>query len=291
MRYFKSWAVGVLAAAIVLGCGPAKELPDETPAPRQTSSKPVEPGLKVPTVSDADAKAYIDRAIKVFTQDDPSRLTKGKQSKSTCSGSMKLPIDPSMGLASVPTDRSFIARWPDDVKVAYKHKSGLVAVNTLVMRSGLIGSYLNNEPKSIPNPKASEEIMRTDTLAQHWLPLMFPLTEPSAVVFDLRKGVGTPPADLVRFTMPGRPVYQLTFDAANGYLTKVEYNHIEFDVPTHKSWTFSAHKPFDGLILPTRMEYIHSPERVRSKEIVEDWTVDVWEFPQKLDDSAFDPPK
>ena len=47
------------------------------------------------------------------------------------------------------------------------------------------------------------------------------------MVFDLRKGVGTPPADMIRFTMPGRPVYDLSFDPATGYLTGVEYKHSE----------------------------------------------------------------
>ena len=31
MRHLRAWAVGAFIAAILIGCGPAKELPDETP--------------------------------------------------------------------------------------------------------------------------------------------------------------------------------------------------------------------------------------------------------------------
>lgn len=283
MRHISIWLAG-LAAAVVIGCGPGKELPEELPKPKDQSTRHVEPGLKIPKVSDPEAKAVVDRAINLCTQNDPSRLAKAKISKSIATGYMKLP-------ESVPTDRVIVARWPDELKVTYKHKDGVAGEKTLLLRGGLTGFFVNNEPASNVNPKVMEDIIRTDGLARHWLPLLFPLTEPNAVVFDLRKGVGMPPMDVVRFTMLDRPVYQLAFDPTTGYLTGIEYTHIEGSTPYFKSWTFSGHSTFDGLILPTRMEYVQTHDRARTKEVVEDWTVNTWEFPKKLDDAVFDPPK
>ena len=44
-------------------------------------------------------------------------------------------------------------------------------------------------------------------------------------------------------------------------------------------------------MLPTLHGVQPDPRHVRTKEIVEEWTVSTWEFPQKLDESAFDPLK
>jgi hypothetical protein len=294
MRHLRIIFTGLLAGAVLIGCGPGKELPDEVPRfkNKETSgNKSTEPGLKVPTVSDPDARELVERVVKLCTQNEPIRLAKGRLSKSIANGYMKLPLDGAKNLVSIPTERVLVGRWPDELKVTYKHKEGIVGVNTLLLRSGLTGFFVNNEPRSNLNPRAMEEIIRTDALARHWLPLLFPLQDPDAVVFDLRKGVGTPPMDVVRFTMPERPIYQLSFDPATGYLMGVEYTHREFDTTFFKSWSFKGHSTFDGLILPTRLEYIQSPDRARTREVVEDWTVSTWEFPSKLDDSEFDPPK
>jgi hypothetical protein len=295
MRRLRIGFAAGLVTAVFIGCGPGKELPEELPRHKDkntgTGTRPAEVGLKVPTVSDPEAREVVERAIRLCTQNDPTRLAKGKLSRSLSVGWMKLPLDGAKDLVSIPTERELLARWPDEVKVTYKHKEGLVGVNTVLLRSGLTGFFVNNEPRSNLNPRAMEEIIRTDALARHWLPLLFPLQDRDAVVFDLRKGIGTPPMDVVRFTMPERPVYQLSFDPTTGYLMGVEYHHREFETNFFKSWSFKNHSTFDGLILPTRMEYIQAPERSRTREIVEDWTISTWEFPSKLDDSMFDPPK
>jgi hypothetical protein len=51
------------------------------------------------------------------------------------------------------------------------------------------------------------------------------------------------------------------------------------------------HKEFAGLLLPTSMKMARTTERPRFRDLVEEWTVENWEFPEKLDDNAFDAPK
>src|SRR5262245_3595802 len=93
MRHFRAWAAGALAAAVVIGCGPGKQLPDEVPKSNTTERTTAEPKEKIPTVSDPAAKEIVDRAIKAFTQNNPDLLAKGKLSKVTANGTVKLPAE------------------------------------------------------------------------------------------------------------------------------------------------------------------------------------------------------
>src|SRR5262245_34852076 len=105
MRHLSVLAAGVLAAAVVIGCGPGKELPDDVPKPKEPAPKPPEPTVKIPAASDPEAKAFVDHAIRAFTQNDPARLAKGKVSKSVAAGTVKLRLNPNGALVPVPTDR------------------------------------------------------------------------------------------------------------------------------------------------------------------------------------------
>jgi len=290
MRHFSAWAAGALAAAIIIGCGPGKQLPDEVPKSNTTERTTTEPKEKVPTVSDPAAKEIVDRAIKACTQNNPDLLAKGKLSKVTANGTVKLPAEASGQFVEVPTFRTVLARWPDELKFTLDYKAHRTGLMTMILRGQFTWWGIDRTQNPNPNPQAIEDLMRTDGLAQHWLPLLFPLVEPKAVLFEPQKGVGTPPADVVRFALPERPVYQLFFDAATGHLTRVEYTHTELQARVQKLWTFSDHKPFAGRILPTKLEYTYNPERGK-KDTVEQWTVENWEFPESFDDSVFQPPK
>src|SRR5688572_21113873 len=101
MRYHRAWAAGLLIAAVVFGCGPAKELPDETPESTDRGQDSAAAPEAVPTKSDPAAVEIVDRAIKAHTQNNPSLLAKGKVSRVMASGDVKLPA----GL--IPTRRSF----------------------------------------------------------------------------------------------------------------------------------------------------------------------------------------
>ncbi|MCS7272343.1 MAG: hypothetical protein NZ703_14765, partial [Gemmataceae bacterium] len=132
-----------------------------------------------------------------------------------------------------------------------------------------------------------------DTLAQHWLPLLFPLTEPGVVCFDLRTNQGQPSRDLMRVKFPHRPLYQLAFDTQSRLLRHVEYRYLPLGTgrPLTREWTFDQYKPFDGLLLPTRLVYAEILESPRIRDVKMDWTIERWEFPDKWPEELFQPPK
>ncbi len=286
MRYYCAWITGGLVAAVIIGCGPGKELPDDIPRVKEVE----QPKKKIPTESDPVAKEIADRAIKAHTQGNSSLLAKGKTSKMAANGILKVPSESTGQFLDVPTSRTVVARWPNDLKLTLEYKANLTGTTTMILQGQFTWWGRGSTQNPNLSPQATEDIMRTDGLAQHWLPLLFPITEPKAVVFEPRKAVGTPPVDVIRVAIPARPVYQLSFDQTTGYLVRVEYTHSEMGMQFHKMWTFADHKPFDGLILPTKMEYTQTPTNGRG-EVVQWWTVEKWEFPEKLDDDAFEPPK
>ena len=52
----------------------------------------------------------VDRAIKAHTQNNPSLLAKGKISRVTANGTMKLPVTEGRGHPACPAHRTFLAR-------------------------------------------------------------------------------------------------------------------------------------------------------------------------------------
>jgi hypothetical protein len=289
MRHYSLWAVAVLVAAVVIGCGPGKHLPDDIPDPK--GPEQTEPQIKVPAVSDPAAKEIVERAIKAHTQGNPSLLAKGKLSRSTANGTIKLAVGPQQEVAPVPTQRAFVARWPDEIKYTLAYKTRPFGTVTLILRGRLTWELLNDQPRANVNPEKAEQLMRTDGLAQHWLPLLFPLVEPKAVVFEPRKGVGDPPVDTVRFAYPDRPPYALAFDPKSGYLTRVDYHLTDLTGLVFTEWMFAEHKPFGGVMLPTKLTSARTTDRPRVREVVQEWTVESWEFPEKIDDKEFEPPR
>jgi hypothetical protein len=44
-------------------------------------------------------------------------------------------------------------------------------------------------------------------------------------------------------------------------------------------------------MLPTKLTMNRTPARTKTRRTVEEWKVDQWEFPARLDEGSFDPPK
>ena len=285
-----AWSALALASAVLIGCGPGKELPDEVPKSKGGEQGSTEPKEQIPKESDPAAKEIVERAIKAHTQNNRGLLETGKISKSTATGTIKLPVEGRF--ANPQTARQFLAVWPDRINVAYEHKTELNYTTRLVLRfPQLVWLGRDTKQEAIPNPELLKDIMLRDTLAQHWLPLMFPLTQPRAVVFAPRKGVGTPPMDSVRLFYPDRPLYNLSFDTATGLLARVDYMQYDQNQPILTEWMFADFKPSAGMMLPMKITSARTTERPKVRDDVEEWAVERWEFPEKIDDSAFDPPK
>ena len=120
MRYYSAWAAGGLVAAVIIGCVPGKELPDDIPRPKGDDQAPKK---KIPTESDPVAKEIVDRGIKAYTQNNPSMLGKGKISRVTANGTMQLSPTPGE-FVPIAKQRTIVTQWPDHVKLTYADKGG-----------------------------------------------------------------------------------------------------------------------------------------------------------------------
>jgi len=288
MRYLRTWMGGALAAAVLLGCGPGKELPDEVPRSAANNQGPADAKDKIPPTSDPAAVEVVERAIKSHTQSNPSLLAKAKVSKVTAKGSIKMGGD-----SLTPSSRLLLAKWPDEMKVTYNSLPPASDTVTLILHGGFTWWGKNGVQIANLNPQKVEEDMRADGLGSHWLILLFPLTERNAVIFDLRKGVGvgTPPADVVRVSLPGRPIYRLQFAPDTGLLRQIDYSYTDVLGPALTEWMLSDYKPYGGLLLPGQMKMARTTEHPKFRDVVQEWTIENWEFPEKFEEGAFDPPK
>jgi hypothetical protein len=293
MRSYGICAAGAMVAAILIGCGPGKELPDEIPRSTSNGSGPMENKEPIPTSSDPLAREIVDRAIKAHTQNDPSRLAQGKISKMTADGSILLPNARTQQEEMVPTHMTFLARWPDEIKITLAYPQSGEAETTLILDHTSTWLLKGKKEEIIPNRKKAQDNMRADGLGMQWITLLFPLMDRHAIVFEPRKGtgVGTPPADVVKLALPDCPVYRLHFSPKTGYLIQTDYANDDFTGNALMEWVMEEHKPFQGVMLPTKMMMVRTPARTNARRAMQEWKVDQWEFPARLDEGSFDPPK
>lgn len=293
MRHFRAWTAGGLIAAIVLGCGPAKELPDETPRSTEDGRGGGESKIAVPEKSDPAALEIVDRAIKAHTNSNRALLARGKTSRVTANGTVKLTVTEGGNLIPVPSHRTFLASWPDKLKLTHEFQAHIPGKMTLILRGAFSWQGVNNVQTPNLTPQQTAESMRTDGFGLQWLVLLFPLIDENVVIYDPRKagGVGTPPADAVRVSIRGRPIYRLHFAPSSGLLTQIDYHQTDVTGPVLTEWILSDHQEFGGVLLPTDMKMARTTERPKFRDVVEEWKVETWEFPEKLDDNAFDAPK
>lgn len=282
MARLTSWIVLAVAAGVVIGCGPAKELPDEVVKAPDATEKPV----AVPEGSEATAKAYLDKALKSYTSGKPEQVAKGKFSRLKLNGTLRDPnVNPPV-LASA--TRNIAAVWPDRfVDLSVRQSQGkTVALAIYHQRPRL--TILNEGVDFLPpNPVELEQNLAVDERGQYWMCLFLPMTDPKATVFDLRQQtLNQQPVQSLKLSLEKFPVYQLYFDAKTDALLRVEYTLTEQGVSRRRQWTMTDHKPGpEGLLLPGKMESRWD------NVVVEEWTAEKWEFPATIDEAEFAPPK
>jgi hypothetical protein len=269
-----------VSAVVVVGCGPGKELPDEIP-------KSVDPGEKevpVPAASEPAAKAYIDKAVKAYTGGKPELVAKGKVSRVALRGTLLYPVENQQVEAS----RSIAAVWPDRFagRDEFQVRGEKITVSAWLLRPH-ITIMQGNQEHTPSNRTEAEQNFAADETAQHWMALFLPLTDPKAIVFDLRKQTaGQQALQTLKLSLGSFPLYQLTFDANTDALLQVEYTTKKQGVPVHGQWIMIEHKTGpEGLLLPGKMECRWN------NNVVERWIVEKWEFPAAIDDAEFSPPK
>lgn len=276
-------ATGVALAAFgvaLVGCGPAKQLPDAADLP--TAPGTGEKAPAVPTQSEAAAREYVETVRKAFGGGNADLVAKSALSRATLKGMM---VDPESA-AQASAKRTIAAGWPDrffggnEIDVG----GGQSRIRVWV-RGDALSIYQGDREQDRVNVAEYLKIVRADAVGQHWMALLLPLADPKAVVYDLKSAdVVLPhtsqsrPMKLLKLVLPERPTYQLTFDAKTDLLVRVEYTTVELGGQMRKQWTVVEHKSGpDGRMLPTKTECRHKGA------LVEKWDVEKWEFPASID--------
>ncbi len=285
MRCFIGWVIGASLAASIWGCGPGKELPDDVPHVKDSGTIPPDPGGKVPVTADPAARAIVDKAIKSITQGQPELLKKSRLCRAIANGSFQLLNNPNMSESL----RTVDTVWPDRARVVYEFKEGAFLKMIWGLNSQFGWTEVNIKPYEPPtNPTEIAQVIKTDLMAQHWLMLGVGLADSGAIFFDLRQEkTGKSTFNKIKIGIPDRPVYDISFDDKTGLPARIEYAPLEIGqrMRVRKIVTVSEHLAAGGLMLPATMEM------TQNEKLAERWTFKSWEFPDKLDDALFNPPK
>lgn len=274
-----------VVSAFATGCGGSgKELPKEVP---QDTEKTASAAVAVPAKSEPAAVEVVERAVKAATDGNPSRLERAKVQRVKLNGTVMAPG------RSVKATRRAEAVWPARLAQTdeFEPDSGLTTTLVRLRRPVLwIGNAKDGKvvPSEIPHPKELEAAVAAETVARYWMALLVPLTDARTIVFAAKKDVlqGVP-VEIIRAAAPDTPVFTLWFEEKTGRLLQVSFAHTEPGnrSETHKLFTLFDYRATDGLSLPGRVRYWHNGQQV------EDWAVEGWEFPERIDDAGFDAPK
>jgi len=272
-------------AAFAAGCGGSgKELPKEV---NQDTEKAAPAAVVVPAKSEPAAVEVVERAVKAATDGNPARLERAKVNRLKLKGFIVAPGRP------LSSNRRVEAVWPDRLALTDEFSSDSGLPTTLVrLRRPLlwVGNIRDGKATTseMPDVQEREAALSVEMIARHWMALLVPLTDARTVVFAARKDVlnGTL-VDVIRAAAPGTPVFTLWFDEKSSRLLQVSFAHVEPGnrSETQKVFVLLDHRAAHGLLLPGRVTYWQNGRQV------EDWTVEGWEFPERIDDSGFDAPK
>jgi hypothetical protein len=275
-----------VGAAVAFGCGPAKDLPDEVPG---KSPEPTHQPAEAPKASDPAAKAYVEKALNAFTGNKPELVGKGKVARAVYKGKMLMPVGGQKVL--VEATRTTAAVWPDRLHVT-DDIPALPLTAGMWLRHPHLTVMRGNVELDVPNRAEYEQGMVAYGVGQFWSIFLVPLTDPKAVVYDLRTQHEALPSGKpqevrsLSLSLRDLPAYRFIFDAQTDALLRVDYTAKELGVEHRKQWVMADHKPGpDGLVLPSKLQY-------RLDNVaVEEWEAEKWEFPASIPDDEFNPPQ
>jgi hypothetical protein len=282
--YRLSICAAAFLAAVVIGCGPAKEMPDQVPTTAAKREPPPDPLGPVPASSEPAAKAVLERAVKAITQDKPERLEKAKVSIAIYKGVVFLP---SSATRENPASVRWDVVWPDRAAVVYETKSSTgLLMNSISFRLKYPNGWmLLDGALQDRNATTIGRTVWTDVFSQHGIILGLTLADSRAVAFGLQKNTDPAGTTSVKIGLPDLPVIQVAFDDRSGLPVRVELYPLEEGFRPKKVLLLSEHKPEGDLVLPTTLEFLQNDQpgwKLKAEK---------WEFPEKIDEEKFAAPK
>lgn len=266
-----------LVCFMLAGCGSGseKELPKNITAPTDRGPELTAP--VVPKISDPEAAKFVQARIASATENHPERLEKLK----TCR--MEVKVQQRQGMNVVPVTRTIAGVWPDRFYFADESNVDGPLKLSFGMRQNVLSLRKNGKATDDAPPEFFLQVLKTDSTAQVWLPMLVPLLDPGTVVFNPKKQslVGRN-WDTVQASIPGCPIYTLWFDEKSNLLGGITYISVEGERKFNKQYTILDYKPVLGVMQATRFELDHNGTTV------ETWSVLSRDFPEKIEDAVFD---
>lgn len=270
-------AVGL---STISGCGPERTLPGVETAGSEPST--TGPTAAIPEKSEEPARKVVERAIKAMTDGHPERLDKATVNRSVAKGHLF------QNQQFVETTRTVQSVYPDRLRVEYEFKAAGNRLTIGLRRPSTVWARTSSGEAPFLDTQQFYDVVSVDALGTYWFATLTPLADPKTVVFGLgATTAGGKTFDTVKATVSGFPglAFTVWFDREQGLARRVEYTHAEAGAPVPKVLRLDQYKAFGGLTLPAKIDY------ARGHQDVELWTVESWEFPDRIDDAAFEQPK
>ena len=278
MRLMWAWA-GVVMAAVV-GC-------NDSGPPKRELAKPVDGGgtipppvaakkVSKPDKTDPAAEAVIGKLLKAHTGGKPELIEPLKTHALTRKGQFIIGETPQESVWRVQ------AAWPDRYRVEMEWVT-LGGARDLMVQSGADGwKVMRSQGVLQPAPfiGMEHEQMATDAYAE-WATLLVPLLDPAARVAAVPPGEA---AGKVWVWVADRPAVLLSVDEKSGLLTRVDYEVPEVGGAIAASLVLGEHKPTNGVLLPTKVDYS------RNNRPTARWASSEIEFPKPAAADAFTKP-
>jgi hypothetical protein len=240
---------GGLAAVITAGCS-------DTPRPineaKPVRTETVDPApelaaVKQPEKTDPNAKAVIDAAIAAHTGDQPTLLDKLRAGFTlTRTGSIR-----DQPPALNPQTWVVTAAWPDRFRLSID----LPSVQMTFCRDGAFFWQHSSGPGGggqRPMSDRDTDDFRREATGE-WLTVLFPLTDPAAVLAPADPLPGGKPTVGVRVWHPHLTDAVVHFEADTKLLTRVTYAGRESGTPVTKEIVVLSRRPHAGVQFPERI--------------------------------------
>ncbi len=225
-----------------------------------------------------DAVAIVDKAVQATATSD-LRLNRLANVIRADHGTLFMPA------GDMAVQRTAYLGIPDRIKYDSTLTVSGQRQSMVLVLNGLTGWQQSNGQVQDLIPAQTDGLRDGD--ADTWaLITLLPLRQKGTTLKALpAEKINGKPTMGVNVTRPNRPDAQIYFDAASGLPLKVKVKVRGGGLETPREVDLADYRDFDGIKLPTRLTVTQSGRKI------EDWTVQSYHYPDRLEDKVFQKPK